>query len=152
MLLTLLLLLSMVSGGWAQAAPDFALKDVIRGQQYTLKQFRGQVVVLNFFTFLCKPCKEEMPYFNQIDREFKGRGFQMIGIGLASTPAELSSLTRQLGLDYPVLAGNDEVSRAYGNVEFVPTTFIIDRQGNIVHKIFEARSKADFIKLIKPLL
>jgi peroxiredoxin len=147
-----LFLLVLTSSGWAQSAPDFALKDVIRGQQYTLSQFKGKVVLLNFFTYLCKPCKEEMPYLNQIDREFKGRGFQTIGIGLASTPEELRSLAQQLGLDYPVLAGNDEVSQAYGKVEFVPTTFIIDRQGKIVHKIFEARSKADFIKLIQPLL
>ena len=147
-----LFLLALTSSAWAQSAPDFALKDVIRGQEYTLSQFKGQVVLLNFFTFLCKPCKEEMPYLNQIDREFKGRGFQTIGIGLASTPEELRSLAQQLGLDYPVLAGTDEVSQAYGKVEFVPTTFIIDRQGKIVHKIFEARSKADLIRLIKPLL
>ncbi len=147
-----LVLLALTSSAGAQSAPDFALKDVRSGQEYTLSQFKGQVVLLNFFTFLCKPCKEEMPYLNQIDREFKGRGFQTIGIGLASTPEELRSLAQQLGLDYPVLAGTDEVSQAYGKVEFVPTTFIIDRQGKIVHKIFEARSKADLIKLIKPLL
>ncbi len=145
-------LLALTSSGWAQSAPDFALKDVLRGQEYTLSQFKGKVVLLNFFTFLCKPCKEEMPFINQIDKEFKSRGFQTIGIGLASTPEELRSLAQQLGLDYPVLAGTDEVSKAYGKVEFVPTTFIIDRQGNIVHKIFEARSKADLEKLIKPLL
>jgi peroxiredoxin len=145
-------LLALTSSSWAQSAPDFALKDVRRGQEYTLSQFKGKVVLLNFFTYLCKPCKEEMPFLNQIDREFKSRGFQTIGIGLASTPAELRSLAQQLGLDYPVLAGTDEVSKAYGKVEFVPTTFIIDRQGNIVHKIYEARSKGDLIKLIQPLL
>ncbi len=152
LLASVLFLLALTASGRAAAAPDFALRDVIRGQEYTLSQFKGQVVLLNFFTFLCKPCKEEMPYLNQIDKEFKSRGFQVIGIGLASTPEELRALAQQLGLDYPVLAGTDEVSQAYGKVEFVPTTFIIDRQGNIVHKIFEARSKADLERLIKPLL
>jgi peroxiredoxin len=57
-----------------------------------------------------------------------------------------------LGLDYPVLVGNDKVSKDYGGVEIVPTTFIIDRGGNIAHKILGARSKADFEKLIRPLL
>lgn len=146
------LLFAAVSPGWAQSAPDFALKDVVRGQEYTLRQFRGQVVVLNFFTFLCKPCREEMPALNQIDQEFKGRGLQTIGIGLASSREELRSLTQQLGLRYPVLLGNEAISAAYGKVEFVPTTFIIDRQGNIAQKIPEARSKAEFIKLLKPLL
>jgi peroxiredoxin len=152
LLLTATQVLALTGAAQAQSAPDFALKDVVRGQQYTLSQFRGKVVLLNFFTYQCKPCREEMPVLNQLDQEFKARGFQTLGIGLASDPAQLRSLTQQLGLNYPVLAGTDQVSKAYGNIEFVPTTFIIDRQGNMVHKIFEARSKADFVKLIKPLL
>jgi peroxiredoxin len=117
-----------------------------------LSQFRGKVVLLNFFTFECKPCRAEMPAINQINQELQGRGFQTLGIGLASTPAQLGSLARQLGLDYPVLAGNDQVSQAYGRIEFVPTTFIIDRQGHIVHKATEALSKDAFLKLLQPLL
>ena len=147
-----MLMLALTSPGWSQSAPDFALKDVLRGQEYTLSQFRGKVVLLNFFTFECKPCRAEMPALNQLDRELKNQGFQTLGIGLASDPAQLRSLARQLGLDYPVLAGTDQVSRAYGNIEFVPTTFIIDRQGNIAHKVTEARSKEAFLKLLRPLL
>ena len=93
-----------------------------------------------------------MPYLNQIDQEFKAQGFQTIGIGLASEPAQLRALAEQLGLNYPVLAGNGQVAKAYGGVEFVPTTFIIDRQGNIAHKSYMAESKAALIKLIRPLL
>lgn len=144
--------LALATPSGAQSAPDFALKDVVRGQAFTLKQFRGQVVMLNFFTFTCEPCKKEMPYLQQIDQEFKGRGFQMIGIGLASTPEQLRSLAQQLGLSYPILLGTDEVSKAYGKVEFVPTSFIIDRQGNIAQKIFMERTKDEIIRLIKPLL
>jgi len=147
----ILILLAMATAGWAQSAPDFTLKDVVRGQDYTLSQFKGKVVLLNFFTFLCQPCREEMPYLNQIDREFKSQGLQTLGIGLASDPKDLRSLTTQLGLDYPVLAGTDGVSKAYGNVEFVPTTCIIDRQGNMVHRISGAQSKDDLIKLLRPL-
>jgi peroxiredoxin len=146
------LVLAMASMAWAQSAADFALKDVRSGQEYTLSQFRGKVVLLNFFSFTCEPCREEMPYLNQIDQEFKSQGFQTIGIGLASEPAQLRALADQLGLNYPVLAGNDQVAKAYGHVEFVPTTFIIDRQGNIAHKLFMAESKEALIKLIRPLL
>jgi peroxiredoxin len=147
-----MLVLAMASMGWAQSAPDFALKDVRSGQEYTLSQFRGKVVLVNFFSFTCEPCREEMPYLNQIDQEFKAQGFQTIGIGLASEPAQLRALADLLGLNYPVLAGNAQVAKAYGHVEFVPTTFIIDRQGNIVHKLFMAESKEALIKLIRPLL
>lgn len=145
------LVLALAASGWAQSAPDFALPDT-GGQQYSLSQFRGKVVLLNFITYQCKPCREEMPYLNQLNQEFRSRGFQVIGIGLASDAAQLRAMAQEVGVDYPMLVGTEAVAKAYGNVEFVPTTFIIDRQGNIAHKIFEARSKADFIKLIKPLL
>lgn len=144
--------LALATPSGAQSAPDFILKDAVSGQNYSLKQFRGKVVVLNFFTFTCEPCKKEMPYLRQIDQEFKSQGFQMIGIGLSSTPEQLRSLAQQLGLDYPILLGTDEVSKAYGKVEFVPTSFIIDRQGNIAQKIFMGHTKDEFTKLIKPLL
>jgi peroxiredoxin len=147
-----LLLLTLASAGGAGSAPDFTLKDVTSGQEYTLSRLRGQVVMLNFFTFTCEPCKAEMPDLQQIDQEFKSQGFQMIGIGLASSREELRSLAQQLGVRYPILLGNDEVSKAYGQIDFVPTSFLIDRQGNMVQKIFMGRTKDEFIKLIKPLL
>jgi peroxiredoxin len=152
LLIMALLMLGLASPAWSQSASDFALKDVLRGQTYTLSQFRGKVVLLNFFTFECQPCRAEMPDLNQLNQELQGQGFQTLGIGLASDPAQLASLARQLGLDYPVLAGNDQVSRAYGHIEFVPTTFIIDRQGHIVHKVNEALSKDAFLRLLRPLL
>ena len=152
MLLSAVLLLALASTGGAGSAPDFTLKDVISGKEYTLSRLRGQVVMLNFFTFTCEPCKKEMPYLQQLDQEFKSRGFQMIGIGLASTPEQLRSLAQQLGVTYPILLGTDEVGQAYGQIDFVPTSFIIDRQGNIAQKIFMGRTKDEFTKLIKPLL
>ncbi len=152
LLLAALLVFALALPAQAQSAPDFALKDAVSGREYTLKQFRGQVVVLNFYTYLCKPCKEEMPALSQLDQEYKSQGLQVLGIGLSSTAEQLRSLAQQLGTGYPVLVAGDDIAKAYGNVEFVPTTFIIDRQGNIAQKITEARTKAEFTKLIKPLL
>lgn len=152
LLVSALFLLAVTSSGWAQSAPDFALKDVISGQEYTLSQFKGKVVLLNFFTFHCGPCRAEMPELNEIHQEFRSQGFQTIGIGLASSPVDLRALAKKLSLDYPVLAGTEEVSKAYGGVKYVPTTFIIDRQGNIVRKIPQAWPKSDLVRVIKPLL
>lgn len=152
-LMTVLVGLSLVTASWGGGqAPDFTLPSVLDGKEYSLSQFRGQVVMINFFTFFCGPCREEMPHLNQIYHANKGRGYVTIGIGLSSDPTQLRFLVKQLGLDYPVLVGNDKVSKDYGGVEIVPTTFIIDRGGNIAHKILGARSKADFEKLIRPLL
>jgi peroxiredoxin len=141
-----------VTSGWAASAPDFKLKAVQDGKEYSLSQFKGKVVLVNFFTFFCGPCRQEMPHLSQIHQELQGKGFQALGIGLSSSKEQLQQIVTQLGLAYPVLEGNDGVSKAYGGVELVPLTFIIDKQGNIAHKVLGARSKEDFEKMIKPLL
>jgi len=133
-------------------APDFSLPDILQGKNYSLSQFKGKVVMVNFFTFFCMPCREEMPDLNRLYKDYQGKGFQVLGIGLSSDPTQLRFLVKQIGLDYPVLAGNDKVSKDYGNVEVVPTTFIIDKQGNIAHKILGTRPKAELEKMIQALL
>jgi cytochrome c biogenesis protein CcmG/thiol:disulfide interchange protein DsbE len=153
-------LLGVVSLGWGQAksemegkmAPDFTLKDVLEGKDFSLSQFKGKVLVINFFTFFCGPCREEMPDLNKINNELKGKGLQIIGIALSSTPDQIRFLVKQLGLEYPVLSGTDKTGEAYGNVTVVPTTFIIDRQGKIVRGILGTRKKEEFVRLIQPLL
>jgi len=148
-----LFLVTAAASGWAaDRAPDFSLKAVQDGKEYSLSQLKGKVVLINFFTFTCGPCREEMPHLSAIYQELKGQGYQALGIGLASTTEQLKQLSAQLKLAYPVLEGNDGVAKAFGGVELVPLTFIIDKQGNIAHKILGARSKAEFEKMIKPLL
>jgi peroxiredoxin len=148
----LMLALACPVGAQGKAAPDFALKDILEGKEYTLSQFKGKVVLINFFTFFCGPCREEMPDLEKINQELKGRGFETLGIGLSSDPTQLRFLIKQLGVTYPVLLADDKVSKAYGNVEVVPTTFIIDKQGNIVHKVLGTRKKEEFMKMIQALL
>jgi len=152
-LMAILFLVTTAASGWAAgSAADFNLKAVQDGKEYSLSQFKGKVVLVNFFTFFCGPCRQEMPHLSQLYQELKGQGFQTLGIGLSSTPAQLKQIVTQLNLAYPVLEGNDAVSKAYGGVELVPLTFIIDKEGNIAHKILGARSKEEFEKTIKPLL
>lgn len=141
-----------VAWGAGKPAPDFTLKDVLQGQDYSLSQFKGKVVMINFFTFFCGPCRDEMPDLSKIYQEYKGKGLQTIGIALSSDPTQIRFLVKQLGLTYPVLSGTDKVSEAYGNVVVVPTTVLIDKQGNIVEKIEGTRSKAVFESKVKALL
>jgi peroxiredoxin len=152
-LVAILFLVTTAASGWAAgSAADFNLKAVQDGKAYSLSQYKGKVVLINFFTFFCGPCRQEMPHLSQIYQELKGQGFEALGIGLSSTPEQLKQIVSQLHLAYPVLEGNDAVSKAYGGVELVPLTFIIDKDGKIAHKILGARSKEEFEKLIKPLL
>ncbi len=153
-LLLVVSLLALAAVGWGAGKPaaDFNLKDVLQGQDYSLSQFKGKVVMINFFTFFCGPCREEMPDLNKIYLENKDKGYMTLGIALSSDPTQIRFLVKQLGLNYPVLNGNDKVSDAYGSVVVVPTTFIIDKQGNIAHKIEGTRKKEELERMIKALL
>ncbi len=153
-------LLAVASLGLAQqksemvgkTAPDFTLKDVLQGKDYSLCHYKGKVVMINFFTFFCGPCREEMPDLNKINNELKGQGLQTLGIALSSDPTQIRFLVKQLGLEYPVLTGTDKVSADYGSIAVVPTTFIIDKQGKVVQAILGTRKKDEFVNMIKPLL
>lgn len=138
--------------GAGKPAPDFTLKDVLQGKEYSLSQFKGKVVMINFFTFFCGPCRDEMPDLNKINNELKGKGLQTLGIALSSDPTQIRFLVKQLGLEYPVLIGTDKVSEAYGSISVVPTTVIIDKEGNVVQRIEGTRKKEVFQKMIEPLL
>jgi cytochrome c biogenesis protein CcmG/thiol:disulfide interchange protein DsbE len=153
-LLVAVCVLALTSPGWGgdKPAPSFTLKDVLTGKDYTLSQFKGKVVMLNFFTFFCGPCRDEMPDLNKINNELKGKGLQTLGIAISSDPTKIRFLVKQLGLQYPVLIGNDKVSEAYGSISVVPTTIIIDKQGNIAQRIEGTRKKAVFMGLVQPLL
>ena len=154
MLIVAACILALASPSWGagKPAPDFSLKDVLQGKEYSLSQFKGKVVVINFFTFFCGPCRDEMPDLNKINNELKGKGLVTLGIALSSDPTQIRFLVKQLGLEYPVLIGNDKVSDAYGSIAVVPTTVIIDKEGNVAQRIEGTRKKAVFMKLIQPLL
>ncbi len=154
MLIVAACVLALASPSWGagKPAPDFSLKDVLQGKDYSLSQFKGKVVVINFFTFFCGPCRDEMPDLNKINNELKGKGLQTLGIALSSDPTQIRFLVKQLGLEYPVLIGNDKVSDAYGSIAVVPTTVIIDKEGNVAQRIEGTRKKEVFLKLIQPLL
>jgi cytochrome c biogenesis protein CcmG/thiol:disulfide interchange protein DsbE len=154
MLLAAVCVLALASPGWGagKAAPDFSLKDVLQGKEYSLSQFKGKVVMINFFSFFCGPCRDEMPDLNKINNELKGRGLVTLGIALSSDPTQIRFLVKQLGLEYPVLTGTDKVSEDYGSVTVLPTTVIVDKAGNIAQRIEGTRKKETFVKLIEPLL
>ena len=154
MLIVAACVLALASPSWGagKPAPGFSLKDVLQGKEYSLSQFKGKVVMINFFTFFCGPCRDEMPDLNKINNELKGKGLQTLGIALSSDPTQIRFLVKQLGLEYPVLIGNDKVSDDYGSISVVPTTVLIDKEGNVAQRIEGTRKKEAFMKLIQPLL
>jgi len=115
-------------------APDFELAS-LDGKKVKLSDFRGKAVLLNFWATWCPPCKEEMPWFVDLQKKYGNNGLVVIGVALDDTEApKIAQFVSEMGVNYPILLGTNKVSDQYGSVDFLPTTFYINRDGKIVGK------------------
>jgi len=115
-------------------APDFSLL-TLDGQKVKLSDYRGKAVLLNFWATWCPPCKVEMPWFVDFQKQYGKDGLVVLGVAMDDAePAEIGKFASDLGVNYTVLLGTDKVSDAYGDVQYLPTTFFIGRNGAIVDK------------------
>jgi len=146
----------------ATMAPDFTLAD-LEGNWVSMNQFKGKVVLLNFWGTWCGPCRREIPDFVKLSEKYKDDGLEIVGVTLTSGPPKrISSFADQWGINYTLLTdidGNEtqSVTALYGQVtgrriSGVPTTFLIDRDGYIRQKYVGPRSEAVFYKDLKPYL
>src|ERR1700684_3786261 len=116
-------------------APDFSLL-TLDGQKVKLSDYRGKAVLLNFWATWCPPCKVEMPWFVDLQKQYSRDGLVVLGIAMdESEPAQIAKFASDLGVNYTVLLGTDKVSDDYGDVQYLPTTFFIGRNGAIVDKL-----------------
>jgi len=114
-----------------KAAPDFALKDA-DGKTAHLADYKGKVVLLDFWATWCGPCKIEIPWFMEFEQKYKDQGFAVVGVSMDEDGwTVVKPYLQQLKINYRILLGNDKVGDQYGGVDSLPTTFLIDRQGRI---------------------
>jgi peroxiredoxin len=114
-----------------KTAPEFALKDS-NGQTVHLADYKGKVVLLDFWATWCGPCKIEIPWFIEFEQQFKDRGFAVLGVSMDEDGWDaVKPYMDDLKINYRILLGNEQVSDIYGGVESLPTTLLIDRQGKI---------------------
>ena len=124
-------------------APDFELVS-LDGRKIKLSEFRGKAVILNFWATWCAPCKIEMPWFVDLQKHYGSDGLAILGVAMDdSDPQKIAEFASEMGVNYPVLLGTNKVSEAYGDVEYLPTTFYINRQGQIVGKVAGLIGKAE---------
>lgn len=133
-------------------APDFTLES-LDGKSMRLSDFRGKAVLLNFWATWCGPCKIEMPWFVELQKEYGPEGFQIVGVAMDdSSKEDIAKFAQEMGVNYPVLLGKEAVGEAYGGVPALPESFFIGRDGKIVDKIIGLRGRAEIEDSIKKAL
>lgn len=125
-------------------APDFTLTDV-SGASVALSDYKGQVVLLNFWATWCPPCKLEMPTLQQHYTDYQAQGLVVVAVEAGEPPAEVQAFAVEQGLSFPVLIDEKTVVTDQYRVVALPTTFVIDRQGVIVrlHKGMMTEAQVD---------
>lgn len=106
-------------------APDFTLED-LQGNRVSLSDFKGKVVVLDFWATWCKPCVMEMPMLDKFYTEYKNQGLEVIGVTLDRNPEVVSRFVEKLGVNYLILMGDPAIARIY-KAQAIPTTYLLDR-------------------------
>lgn len=124
-------------------APNFSRMD-LNHRQANLADYRGKVVLLNFWATWCGPCLTEMPQFVAWQREYGEQGLQVIGVSMDDDAQPVRAVSRKYRLNYPVIMGDERIGELYGGIFGLPVTFLIDRNGKIR---FKHQGAADLSKI-----
>ena len=124
-----------------RTAPDFEI-ETFDGEKLVLSDLEGKVVVLNFWASWCPPCRWEMPFFETMWNEYRDRDVVFVGVAMSDTLEEAKGFADDTGVTYPIgLDQTNEIVRAY-EVRSLPTTFFIDKDGQIQRRLTSAANEA----------
>ena len=132
---------------------DFSFKD-ITGKKVSLSDFKGKVILLDFWATWCVPCKQEIPGFIELQKKYGDRGLQIIGLSVDDSMNMAKTYATQMKMNYPILLaeGKEDILKAYDPIPSIPVSIIIDRGGRIVSRHLGIASMDVFEKEIVPLL
>jgi cytochrome c biogenesis protein CcmG/thiol:disulfide interchange protein DsbE len=135
-----------------KAAPNFSLKDS-DGKMVRLSDYKGKVVLLDFWATWCGPCKIEIPWLKDFQRRYKDKGFEVIGISMDEEGWQVvKPFVSEVGINYRVVIGDDSTAQLYGGVDALPTAFVIDREGRIAAVHVGLTSKGEIQNGIEEVL
>ena len=145
---------SLASSGLAgQPAPDFALKSS-SGQNLRLSEYRGDVVMINFWATWCGPCRQEMPHLEALYQRYNSLGFTLLGVNVEADPKGAEAWLAETPVSFPILLDSqNDVTKLY-DVVAMPSTVLVDRTGNIryVHHGYKPGYEDDYQTQIRELI
>jgi peroxiredoxin len=113
-----------------QAAPTFTLKSQ-SGKNLSLREYRGQVIMINFWATWCGPCRQEMPALNALYEKYRSAGFMLFGVNVDGESANAAQMADRLKVSYPILFDTDKRASALYRIDAMPMTVLVDRDGKI---------------------
>ena len=137
----------------AGPAPDFTLKNV-GGSNLRLSEFRGEVVMINFWASWCAPCRQEMPLLDELYTQYQPMGFTILGVNVEEDSTKARQLLKNIPVNFPVLFDNSsDVSKLY-NVVAMPSTVLVDRDGNIryLHQGYKPGYEESYQQQVRELI
>jgi thiol-disulfide isomerase/thioredoxin len=133
-------------------AADFKLVD-LEGKARTMDEFRGKVMILDFWATWCGPCRLEIPHLKDLYTTYRDKGFEIVGVSLDQAgPNVVKDFVKKQAINYPILMGNNDVVSAYGGVRGIPTAFVITQDGKIYRRYIGYKEKSVFESDIRALL
>ena len=153
-LITSCLVLLLPVAAWAQnsKAPELKLRD-IKGRQFRLSDYRGKVVLINFWATWCPPCRMEVPDLVKLQRDYRSHGLRVIGITYPpQTFMEVHRFVRKAKINYPIALGTKETRMLFTSSETLPLTIVIGRDGSVQEIIEGILLPEEIEQKIKPLL
>lgn len=141
------------SGLVGEPAPDFALKSA-GGQNLRLSEYRGEVVMINFWATWCGPCRQEMPLLDELYDRYQRVGFRLLGVNIDDNRQQAMRMAEELDVSFPVLFDSDKAVSEQYRVEAMPVTVLVDRNGTVryVHHGYQPGYEQHYLTEIRELL
>ena len=150
-------LIAWLAGVTVAAAPDPLVIKVtnLDGKAQWLTDYKGKIILLNFWSTTCPPCRVETPWFVEFQQRWRDRGFVILGVSMDDAPAQIKDFMQKFAINYPMFEGRaaeDDIQKATGGIWGLPMTYVIGRDGNVRQKHLGLMPKAQLEREIEDAL
>ncbi len=139
--------------GLSEVVPDFTLKS-LTGENLRMQEYRGKVVLINFWASWCGPCRQEMPILARIHERYEPMGFVVLGVNVDEDEARARRIVERLKLDFPLVLDSDQKVSEQFDVSAMPFTVLVDRDGKIdfIHQGYKPGDESKYVNRLRQLI